>query len=198
MFYRALDRLGKTWTILNGRAKALQWRLRGARVGAKTSVGPRTQILSPWQFRCGKRCVIEPDVTIRLVSERALVAMGDSAYVGRFAIFDISESCEIGQHVLIAAGVMIVDHNHGLALGAFIDEQPCIGKKICIGSDVWIGAYSVILPGVSIGAGAVIGANSCVTKDIPANSIAVGVPARVIGHRTFEAERQGPEKSTET
>lgn len=60
--------------------------------------------------------------------------------------------------------------------------------KAEIGSDVWIGAYSVILAGVKIGDGAVIGANSVVTKDIPPYAIAVGNPAKVIKYR-FEEEQ---------
>ncbi len=55
--------------------------------------------------------------------------------------------------------------------------------KITVGNDVWIGCYSIILQGVTIGDGAVIGANSLVNKDIPPYSIAVGSPAKVIGKR---------------
>lgn len=57
-----------------------------------------------------------------------------------------------------------------------------------IGNDVWIGARSVILSGVKIGNGAIIAANSVVTKDIPEYAIAAGVPAKVIGQR-FDEEK---------
>lgn len=54
------------------------------------------------------------------------------------------------------------------------------GMKVVIGKNVWVGGSSVIMPGVTIGDNAVIGAGSVVTKDIPANTVAVGNPARVV------------------
>ena len=60
----------------------------------------------------------------------------------------------------------------------FEEEQPVV-----IGNDVWIGDRVVILPGVHIGSGSIIGAGAVVTKDIPDNAIAAGVPARVIRFR---------------
>ena len=80
----------------------------------------------------------------------------------------------------------MIASNHGIALGRNISSQKWDESKtgISIEDDVWIGANSVILPGVHIHHGAVIGAGSVVTKDIPANAIAVGNPARVIKFRT--------------
>lgn len=57
---------------------------------------------------------------------------------------------------------------------------PEFGGKITIGEDCWIGGNVIILPGITIGRGTTIGAGSVVTKDIPAESVAVGNPARVI------------------
>jgi len=62
-------------------------------------------------------------------------------------------------------------------------EQPVESKPVVIGADVWIGAGASVLPGVTIGDGAVIGARAVVTKDIPPNAIAVGIPAKVIRYR---------------
>ena len=58
--------------------------------------------------------------------------------------------------------------------------RPLKPKKVSIGKNVWIGEYVCVLPGVTIGDGSIIGAMSVVTKDIQANSIAVGSPAKVI------------------
>lgn len=55
-------------------------------------------------------------------------------------------------------------------------------RRITIGNDAWLGAGVIVLPEVTIGEGAIIGAGSVVTKDIPAHSVAVGSPARVIKH----------------
>ena len=80
----------------------------------------------------------------------------------------------------------MIASNHGTALGQDISKQKWDTEKagITIGDDVWIGANCVILPGVHIHNGAVIGAGSVVTKDIPANAIAVGNPAKIIKYRT--------------
>jgi acetyltransferase-like isoleucine patch superfamily enzyme len=62
-------------------------------------------------------------------------------------------------------------------------DQPKIERDIVIGDDVWLGANVVVLAGVSIGDGAVVAAGAVVTKDLPAQCIAAGVPAKVIGMR---------------
>lgn len=84
---------------------------------------------------------------------------------------------EIGNNVVLANRVQLLAHDDSA-------EQLCgyrkIGK-IIIGNDVFIGANSLVLPGVTIGDDCVIGAGSVVTKSVPANSVAVGVPAKVVG-----------------
>jgi len=88
---------------------------------------------------------------------------------------------EIGDNTAIAAFCFITDFNHG-----FNDKSLSVLKQgyetnpVSIGKAVWIGTHCIILPGVKIGDGAVIGAGSVVTHDIPENSLAVGNPARVI------------------
>lgn len=83
---------------------------------------------------------------------------------------------EIGDNVTIAPRVHILCHD--ASTKGFLGYTK-IGR-VNIGSNVFIGAESVILPGVSIGSNVIIGANSTVTHDIPDNSVAVGSPARVI------------------
>ncbi|MCD2107720.1 MULTISPECIES: DapH/DapD/GlmU-related protein [Rhodococcus] len=69
------------------------------------------------------------------------------------------------------------------------DREPGARDSVEIGTDVWIGACSVILSGVTIGDGAVIGAGSVVTSDVESFSVNVGVPARKVGER-FESDTQ--------
>lgn len=91
----------------------------------------------------------------------------------------------IGNHVRINAGVQLITHDGGtwvLREYANVDnrENLTLFKRIKIGNNVHIGSDSLIMPGVTIGDNCIIGCGAVVTKSIPSNSIAVGVPARVI------------------
>lgn len=86
----------------------------------------------------------------------------------------------LGNHVHITDGVRFVNHDGGTLI--FRDQIPDleITKKISVGNYVYIGIQTLIMPGVKIGNRCIIGAGAIVTRDIPDNSVAVGVPARVI------------------
>ena len=89
---------------------------------------------------------------------------------------------EIGNNVRITTGCKFVTHDGGVwtlrKMGKL--ENADLFGRIKIGNNVHIGLDSIIMPGVSIGDNCIIGCGAVVTKDIPANSVAVGVPARVI------------------
>lgn len=86
----------------------------------------------------------------------------------------------IGPNCHITAGVIFITHDGGTLI--LRSEEPTLEwtAPISIGERVYIGVKTIILPGVTIGSRSIIGAGSVVTKDIPPNSVAVGVPARVI------------------
>lgn len=90
----------------------------------------------------------------------------------------------IGSNTWIAPNAYIVPTTHCYKRRDMtISEQGVRGGDIIIGEDCWIGINVVISPGITIGKGAVIGANSVVTRDVPEYAVAVGVPAKVIGSR---------------
>ena len=93
-------------------------------------------------------------------------------------ILDVNE-VNIGDNVMIGPGTVITTVGHPISPKGR-REQLAETKKVNIGDDVWIGANVTILPGVNIGNNVVIGAGAVVTHDIPDNSLAVGVPAKVI------------------
>jgi len=98
-----------------------------------------------------------------------------SAYVG---------SIIIGSNTQIAPNCAFYPYNHSFAPGELIRNQPIKSKgNIVIEDDAWLGVGVIVLDGVKIGKGAVIGAGSVVTRDIPPGAIAGGNPARVIGKR---------------
>ncbi len=90
----------------------------------------------------------------------------------------------IGSNVEIASGCSFYPFNHGMIPGELIMKQPLFSKgPIHVGDGAWLGHGVTVLDGVRIGCGAIIGAGSVVTKDVPENAIAAGVPAKVIGRR---------------
>lgn len=86
----------------------------------------------------------------------------------------------LGNNVHITDGVRFVTHDGGTLIYRQYVPDLEITKPIVVGNDVYIGTDTIILPGVTIGNNVVIGAGAVVSKDIPDNSLAVGVPARVI------------------
>ncbi len=91
---------------------------------------------------------------------------------------------EIGVGVHIATGCAFYPYDHGVAPDLLIGEQPLQTKGgIVVDNDAWLGYGVIVLSGVRIGKGAVVGAGSVVTRDIPDGAIAVGSPARVIKMR---------------
>lgn len=95
----------------------------------------------------------------------------------------------IGDHVEIAPNCAFYSYDHSVAPGELIQHQPLTTEgDIIIEDDVWLGYGVIVLSGVHIGEGAVIGAGSVVTEDVPANAVAVGSPARVIQKREHVAQ----------
>jgi len=104
-------------------------------------------------------------------------------YVNRYTTLDACERVEIGGNCMIGPQCYIADANHGTALGVLVKDQLMEPQPVIIEDDVWMGAGVIVLRGVRIGRGAVIGAGTVVTRDVPANAVVVGVPAREIRRR---------------
>jgi acetyltransferase-like isoleucine patch superfamily enzyme len=165
------------------RVRAAWWRMRGAAIGAKTRVGSRCVIARPWRLVTGTRVQIEHGVHIKIVDDHARIVLGAESFIGFGTELDVALELNIGDHVLIAPGCFITDHGHRHAWGALIDAQGRDCRPVRIGNDVWLGAHTVVLPGVTIGDGAVVGAGAVVNRDVASRSIVAGVPARPVGSR---------------
>lgn len=117
-------------------------------------------------------------------------SIGTNVSVNMNCTFVDCNKIEIGNNVLIASNVQIYTATHPVELSERLtpDWNPESGEYFCrtyalpvkIGNGCWIGGGVIILPGITIGDGTVIGAGSVVTKDIPANCVAVGNPCKVI------------------
>lgn len=141
------------------------------------------------QLAIGNGSIIQgPIITDR---DGAVITVGDHTFIGSSNIIS-AERVEIGDDVLIAWGCWIVDHNsHSISwemrqndvrdwyVGKK-DWSNVVRKAIKINNKAWIGFNSTILKGVTIGEGAIVGAGSVVTKDVPPYTIVAGNPARII------------------
>lgn len=111
------------------------------------------------------------------------IVIGNNVKLSRNCHIGAIGEIQIGDNVLFGSNVLVSDHSHGETVLAEIPrvQMPLVSKgAIKIGNNVWIGDNVCILSNVTIGENSVIGANSVVTKDVPPNSLAVGVPAKVI------------------
>ena len=117
------------------------------------------------------------------------VRVGEHSWVGPFTLLDGSGGLTIGDYCVVSAGVHIYTHDTvrwALSGG----RAPYERAPVTIGNCTYIGAQSAILKGVTVGDHAVIGAHSLVNRDVPAYSIAVGSPVRVIGHVEIGSDGQ--------
>ena len=122
---------------------------------------------------------------------------GDDVQLNDYVHICALKSVTIGNDVLIASHVYISDNSHGSYKGDRNDSLPLVSPihreyrvaPVVINDRVWIGEGVMILPGVTIGEGAIIGAHSVVSHDIPSNSIAIGAPAKVVKKFNFHTHR---------
>lgn len=114
------------------------------------------------------------------------IIIGDNTYIGEYNnIRAANGEIIIGDSCLISQHITMVTTNHNISKSKKIIEQGwnVNRNRIEIGNDVWIGANSVILPGVTIHKGAVVAAGSIVTKDVPEYAIVAGNPAKILKYR---------------
>jgi acetyltransferase-like isoleucine patch superfamily enzyme len=136
-------------------------------------------------IRLGANVALDDGVVI-LSSGTPLVDkffIGADTYVNRYTIFDAHQHLHIGERVMIGPYCYFTDADHSVESGSSVQSQPMRHQPLVIEDEAWIGAHVTVLPGVRIGRGAVIGAGSVVTRDIPAMAIAYGSPARVTRYR---------------
>lgn len=146
-------------------------------IGHMPSRRLRLIVLRPWLQAMGHGCGVQlhcrflhgPGVGL---GERCVINQGCLLDGRRFAI-------RVGNDVSIGPEAAILTLGHDPRSDDFADR----GGTVSIGNHVWIGYRAIVLPGVSIGEGAVVGAGSVVSRDVPPFSIVAGNPARLIGHR---------------
>jgi acetyltransferase-like isoleucine patch superfamily enzyme len=127
---------------------------------------------------------VKIDENCRIIAaNKAVVEIGNDTGIGCYTIFNGGTDIKIGNHVLISGFCYIQSSNHGIARGSLMKKQSHTYSPISIGNDVWISSHVTILPGAVLEDGVLIGAKGLVNSTIPAYSIAVGIPSKVIKER---------------
>lgn len=137
----------------------------------------RQQLMKKMFAEVGENCYFEPPLHSNFGGRH--VHLGSNVY-GNFGVTFVDDvEIYVGDCVMFAPNVVIATAGHPI-LPALRRRAMQFNRPVTIGANVWIGANAVVLPGVTIGENSVIGAGSVVTKDIPANVVAVGNPCRVL------------------
>lgn len=160
---------------------------RNLQLGAHIYIGDRVLIFQDkngGKVELADRVHLYGDIYIQTGEEGSLKIGAGTHIQPRCQFSAYKAPIEIGCGVQIAPNCAFYPYNHGIAPDMPIKEQPLETKGgITVDDDAWLGFGVIVLDGVRIGKGAVIGAGSVVTQDIPDGAIAVGVPARVVSRR---------------
>ena len=172
----------------------------GKNVRLTTSARIRNAFNSSEAIRIGSGSIIKGELlTFR---HGGKISIGDYCFVGEYSRVWSALSVRIGNRTLISHNVTIMDNlTHSLSPkkrheqilhifnGSFPDKDDLSEQPISIGDDVLIGCQTVILRGVSIGNGAIVGAGSVVTKNVPPWTIVAGNPAKIVRKLTHEEQQ---------
>lgn len=128
---------------------------------------------------------MQTPITFHNVSEKqgyhySNLHLGAGCYVGKEVFFDLADRIYIEDHVTISMRAMLITHTHAGKSSLSGDRLPPSYAAICLRHDCYIGAGAIILPGVTVGERAIVGAGAVVTRDVPAGATVCGSPARII------------------
>jgi acetyltransferase-like isoleucine patch superfamily enzyme len=183
-----LPRLRRAPRALFRRLWMARLRRRFGSIGPNTSIGwPIDVLTEPERIVLGEGIHIRSHVRLEAVrvtpdAEPGRIVIGDRTSMEGYCSVSAAQSIEIGSSVLIGANVAVRDHDHGFhEVSMHRGNQPLVAVPVRIGDFAWLAQNVVVTKGVTIGHGAVVGANSVVTRDVRDGAIVAGVPARQIG-----------------
>jgi acetyltransferase-like isoleucine patch superfamily enzyme len=152
----------------------------------RLEIGPNARV------RFGRWSWIGHGTKIRC--HEGLVRIGAKTVMGQECTISAYQHISIGEQCIVADRVMLIDFDHSVAeVERPIRVQGIYKRDVRVGSNVWIGYGAQILRGVTVGDNAIIGASSVVTRDVPANAVVAGAPARIIRMREAPETLKWPE-----
>jgi acetyltransferase-like isoleucine patch superfamily enzyme len=182
---RKNNMLNRHYALLGVRWLWLKLRWRGRLVtdgicficpGVKFEIGPNAKL------HIGRWVWIGHDSKIRV--HEGEVRIGAKTVMGQECTISAYQHVEIGRECIMADRVMLIDFDHGVVeVERPIRLQGIYKRDVKVASNVWMGYGACVLRGVSVGENAIIGTNAVVTKDVPANAVVGGVPAKLIRMR---------------
>ena len=180
--------------MLNLKYARLLWRYAWRRL--LTPAGWRWETEGPVFFGRGLELQIGRGATVRFgrfswIGDRTkirchegVVEIGAKTVLGQECTISAYKHVRIGEQCVVADRAMFIDFDHGVVdVETPIRRQGIYKRDVEVGSNVWIGYNACILRGVRVGDNAIIGTNSVVTRDVPANAVVGGVPAKLIRMR---------------
>ncbi|MDX6581713.1 MAG: hypothetical protein QOI10_897 [Solirubrobacterales bacterium] len=154
--------------------------------------GLEIQIAKRGKVRFGRFTWIGDGTKIRC--HEGVVEIGAKTVMGQECTISAYRRIRIGQQCVIADRAMFIDFDHGIVeVERPIRQQGIYMRDVEVGSNVWIGYGTCVLRGVRVGDNSVVGTNAVVAKDVPANSVVGGVPARVIRMRDAPERLRWPD-----
>lgn len=188
-----LEALNSRWRRWQSRWHSALFQARGIEIGRCGFVGPQVAIeLGFSKGSKGRVCLAERvtlETGVILAAWGGEIEIAENVFIGPYTVVYGHGGVEIGSNTLIAMHCRVLSSNHSVPEPSIpIRSQPDILLPVQIGEDVWLGAGVTVLGGVTIGKGCVVGAGAVVTKDLPAGAIALGVPARIVGDRSWPCQ----------
>lgn len=138
-------------------------------------------------LKLDRGCAIDRGCIVWLEPEsetQPLISLGERVYIGPYCYLGSRAPLTVGRDTIIGGYSYVITANHRSLPGIPVQDQGYDSAPVCIGEDVWIGCHVVVLPGVTIGDHAIIGAGAVVNRNVPAGEKWAGVPAKKIGTRT--------------
>jgi len=176
-----MARLG--FLLIRSQAYILYFRaVYGVKVGKRVRMMSRMLIHGPGKIIIGDRTTFGSRRTVNelcTVSERAVLKIGKDCFLNG-AVIGAKESIEIGDRCVIAEAYIRDTSSHGIDPARRRDPNAAVTAPVVLEENVWVGSHSHVMPGVRIGKNSIIGVNSVVTKSIPPDVFAAGIPAKVI------------------
>jgi len=129
-----------------------------------------------------KKCCVPVDFsTTMIIRNPGKITIGSNCSFSNFVIIDGHDEISIGNYCMFANNVVIATATHDYKVNPM--NSTIVRKPVSIENNVWFGIGATVMPGLTIGEGAVIGAQSLVTKNVPRNAIVIGIPARIAKYR---------------